>query len=165
MVINDASSADPTSYFTPLTYRGAPLSDAEDHLIGTTEHGVLGRRWVYDGAHDPVFVNQVLALLRGDVEAQSQNESNMIDSTVFRELSVVGELVPSGAMRIESGPASTDVQGLTLSSRTVELRVVRALRAADDEPYAKGSVGEIVANWTRVGGPVCRGALVFVAET
>jgi hypothetical protein len=165
MVVNDASSADATSYFTPLTYRGAPFSDAEGHLVGTTEHGVLGRRWVYDAAHDPVFVNQVLALLRGDVEAQAQNESNTIDSTVFRELSVVGELIPSGEMRIESGTASTVVKGFTLSNRMVELRVVRALHAADDEPYAKGSIGEIVANWTPLDGPVRRGAITFVAET
>ena len=40
----------------PLTYRGAPLDGAEEHLVGTTEHGVLGTRWVYDGAADPVFL-------------------------------------------------------------------------------------------------------------
>jgi len=36
----------------PLTYRGAPLDGAEDALVGTTEHGVLGRRWVYDGTRE-----------------------------------------------------------------------------------------------------------------
>src|ERR1035437_1093277 len=39
----------------PLTYRGAPLAGAEEFLIGTTEHSVLGRRWVYDGCGDPVW--------------------------------------------------------------------------------------------------------------
>src|SRR5215218_7739419 len=34
----------------PLTYRAAPLAGAEPWLIGTTEHSVLGRRWVYDAA-------------------------------------------------------------------------------------------------------------------
>src|SRR5438270_5818036 len=33
----------------PLTYRGAPLAQAEEFLVGTTEHSVLGTRWVYDG--------------------------------------------------------------------------------------------------------------------
>src|SRR3954454_19487561 len=37
----------------PMTYRAAPLDDAEEHLIGTTEHSVLGSRWVYDGCGDP----------------------------------------------------------------------------------------------------------------
>jgi hypothetical protein len=40
---------------TPLTYRAAPLVGAEDHLITTTRHSVLGERWVYDGCGDPVW--------------------------------------------------------------------------------------------------------------
>lgn len=40
----------------PLTYRDAPLEGAEEHLLGTTEHSVLGTRWVYDASADPVFV-------------------------------------------------------------------------------------------------------------
>lgn len=39
----------------PLTYRGAPLARADRWLIGTTEHSVLGRRWVYDAVGDPVY--------------------------------------------------------------------------------------------------------------
>ena len=39
----------------PLTYRGAPLAGAEEFLIATTEHSVLGRRWVYDGCGDPLW--------------------------------------------------------------------------------------------------------------
>jgi Maltokinase N-terminal cap domain len=39
----------------PLTYRAAPLEGAEEHLVGTAEHSVLGTRWVYDAVGDPVF--------------------------------------------------------------------------------------------------------------
>ena len=39
----------------PLTYRGAPLPGGEPSLVGTMEHSVLGRRWVYDGCGDPVL--------------------------------------------------------------------------------------------------------------
>jgi hypothetical protein len=42
--------------FLPLTYRGAELEGAEEHLVGTTEHSVLGPRWVYDGCGDPVLM-------------------------------------------------------------------------------------------------------------
>src|SRR5689334_4623425 len=42
---------------TPLTYRGAPLEGADEHLVGTTEHSVLGPRWVYDGCADPVWAS------------------------------------------------------------------------------------------------------------
>ncbi|MFI1996153.1 hypothetical protein [Actinoplanes sp. NPDC020271] len=48
----------------PLTYRGAPLDGASDFLVGTTEHGVLGRRWVYDAAGDPVFTRVLGDVIR-----------------------------------------------------------------------------------------------------
>lgn len=41
-----------TTYHLPLTYRGAPLESAEDALIGTMQHSVLGERFVYDGLGD-----------------------------------------------------------------------------------------------------------------
>lgn len=40
----------------PMTYRAAPLDGADEWLIGTCEHSVLGTRWVYDAVADPVFV-------------------------------------------------------------------------------------------------------------
>ena len=47
----------------PLTYRAAPLEGAEQHLVGTMEHSVLGTRWVYDGPGDPVFVAAITAAI------------------------------------------------------------------------------------------------------
>src|SRR4051812_3570327 len=58
------------TYCVPMTYRGAPLAAAEQALIGTSEHGVLGTRWVYDGPHDPVLVAQLVALVQGRAEPQ-----------------------------------------------------------------------------------------------
>jgi len=56
--------------FVPLTYRAAPLSGAEDHLLGTMEHSVLGTRWVYDAPADPVFAATVAGVVRdGGTEA------------------------------------------------------------------------------------------------
>jgi hypothetical protein len=55
----------------PLTYRDAPLAGAEDFLVGTTEHSVLGRRWVYDGCGDPVYAAALAtAILAGGREAE-----------------------------------------------------------------------------------------------
>jgi len=48
----------------PMTYRGAPLEDADFYLIGTAEHSVLGSRWVYDAVGDPVFVEALTAAIR-----------------------------------------------------------------------------------------------------
>lgn len=44
----------------PLSYRDAPLDGAENSLLGTMQHSVLGKRWVYDGAADPVFVAEAV---------------------------------------------------------------------------------------------------------
>lgn len=55
----------------PLTYRGAPLARAQDALVATPRHSVLGPRWVYDGCADPVAVQAlVTAVLTGGHEAE-----------------------------------------------------------------------------------------------
>ncbi|TDD70391.1 hypothetical protein E1262_09070 [Jiangella aurantiaca] len=74
--------SDGTVLHVPLTYRGAPLAGAEHALVGTTEHSVLGTRWVYDGCADPVWV---AALARAVLTGAPQAEE-LID--------VDGELVP-----------------------------------------------------------------------
>ncbi|MFC5928863.1 hypothetical protein D6T64_08965 [Cryobacterium melibiosiphilum] len=54
-----------------LTYRGAPLAGAEDWLIGTMSHSVLGERWVYDAVGDPVYLTAVTtAALTGGHQAE-----------------------------------------------------------------------------------------------
>ncbi len=60
MVVSDRSGGRATTYQVPLTYRARALASAGG-LIGTAEHGVLGHRWIYDGAHDPVLVAQLVA--------------------------------------------------------------------------------------------------------
>jgi hypothetical protein len=82
MIVTDTASGYVVAYLVPVTYRGAPVDGLEDALIGTSEHGVLGRRWVYDGVRDPVLVAELTALLRGDVVAQQQSRSDETDPTV-----------------------------------------------------------------------------------
>jgi hypothetical protein len=77
------AAGDRQAYLVPMTYRGAPLAEADDALIGTGEHGVLGTRWIYDGARDPVLQAQLAALLRGEVVAQAQSLSNTPDPSVL----------------------------------------------------------------------------------
>ncbi len=58
-------------YQVPLSYRGSELPGAEDSLLGTMEHSVLGTRWVYDACADPVYVAAVVtAILTGQQEAE-----------------------------------------------------------------------------------------------
>lgn len=120
--------------FIPLTYRAAPLAGAEDGLLGTMEHSVLGTRWVYDGAADPVFLATVREVVRtGGHEAVL--EVHAADGTVShreptaRARGVDGEGVPDDATvtvlravrpgpgtgpRLEGGPVGGP--GYTLAS-------------------------------------------------
>lgn len=60
-----------TVYHVPLTYRGAPLDEGEAFSVGTSEHGVLGTRWVTAAIGDPVY-RAVLAqtIAQGDTGAE-----------------------------------------------------------------------------------------------
>jgi hypothetical protein len=51
-----------------LTYRAWPLDSADDHLITTMEHSVLGKRWVFDGQSDPVAIAAYQRALAGQEE-------------------------------------------------------------------------------------------------
>ena len=54
----------------PLTYRAAPLLGSDQHLVGTCDHSVLGKRWIYDGCADPVYVGTLAqAILTGGRQA------------------------------------------------------------------------------------------------
>ena len=62
---------DDTVLQVPFTYRSAPLEGADAHLVGTTDHSVLGKRWVYDGCADPVWASTIAAaILTGGSQAQ-----------------------------------------------------------------------------------------------
>src|SRR5262245_45039451 len=81
MVVRD-DAADGRAYLVPMTYRGSPLASANLHLIGTSEHGVLGPRWIYDGTWDSVLLEQLAELIQGRVGAQAQSQSHTPDATV-----------------------------------------------------------------------------------
>lgn len=76
LLVVDAGGPEPVVYQVPLTYRGAPLAGREDALVGTMEHSVLGRRWVYDGPHDPVYAAQLAQLVMGRAEPQAGGKTD-----------------------------------------------------------------------------------------
>jgi hypothetical protein len=108
----------------PLTYRGTPLASAERHLVGSMEHTHLGRRWVYDGCGDPVYVTSLVAAIRtGGGEAEEWVETD--GAPVRREATahVAGSGGPGAATTefasVEpiDGPATTTVAGLAVLRR------------------------------------------------
>ncbi|MFD4689790.1 1,4-alpha-glucan branching protein [Streptomyces sp. NPDC058463] len=155
IVVTDASGPHPTAYLVPLTYRGAPLDGAEHALVGTMEHGVLGRRWAYDGCHDPVLVAQFAALIEGRVQAQDQNTSNTPDREVTR--SYIGEGPVSTAF---TTTATDDRDGTALAvAPGATIRLHRALRPAQDgsPSLPQGAAGHVSGSWSTVDGARARG--------
>ncbi len=119
-------------FHVPLTYRGAPLEGAEDFLIGTMEHSVLGDRWVYDATGDPVYVAALAdAVLAGAPQAVQIRESEG-ETTVLPETATIA----STGVPLQSVPAfgaikTVTVGGVsTISSGNLELRVLRTVDLA-----------------------------------
>src|SRR4051794_2650815 len=174
MVVTDESGDRPLSYHVPLTYRGAPLAGADQALVGTAEHGVLGRRWVYDGTHDPVLIAQLLALLQGHVEPQAQSATNTADPSVTRYFAGEDLSIVIGATAVVSGPQGTDVivkaaaaaepPGPPASRLT--LHVMRVLTPDWQTPLADtiGTRGHVTAGWRSPGGDKSRGPLIVLRD-
>ena len=77
----------------PLTYRPEPLEGGDGYLVGTMEHSVLGRRWVYDACGDPVYVSAFAAAV---VDGVGQAPLYVEEDGVRRELPQSMELETSG---------------------------------------------------------------------
>jgi hypothetical protein len=141
----------------PVTYRGAPLEGADDFLIGTTEHSMLGTRWVYDACGDPVWaVALATAALRGGTEVEQviEEDGRMVQypsSATVRGSGSGEEAVPDVAS------VSCRVEGSTTVVRAgdLELVVVHVVGADPATPYTlagRWDGGEAVLAGVRVSG-------------
>ncbi|MFL4473517.1 hypothetical protein ACIPVK_05920 [Paeniglutamicibacter sp. MACA_103] len=142
IIVKDTASPTPVTYHVPLAYRGAPLPGGEAFLLGTSDHGVLGKRWIYDGEGDPVWQAQVRALLAGDVVAQHQNISHTLEPLVevHRATQESGAVAQAGGQ----GP---------------EIAVVRRPVAGTAGP--SGAPGWIASPWSDAGQDVSGSVIEF----
>ncbi|WP_419997964.1 maltokinase N-terminal cap-like domain-containing protein [Streptomyces boninensis] len=134
MVVNDTAGERPVSYHVPMTYRSEPLPGGA--LVGTSEHGVLGLRRLYDATTDPVFRAEVRALLAGTAVAQMQSVNDTPDPTVTARLD-------AGA---EAGEGA--------------ITVCRVLHPAPAD--AGAARGDITAGWKLPDGTEARGRFVVL---
>ncbi|MGW3209949.1 maltokinase N-terminal cap-like domain-containing protein [Streptomyces sp. NPDC001135] len=151
MVATDTSTPEPTAYLAVLTYRGAPLEAAEHALVGTMEHGVLGKRWVYDGCHDPVLVAQSLSLIEGTAQAHAQSTDGALDSEVVR--SYTG--APFSPDGFDPEPVD-DQDGTRLRTpHGTVLRLHRVLNPVPGTPPLRpeGAIGHVARGWQDPQGP------------
>jgi hypothetical protein len=147
MIVLDQTAGDAAAYLVPMTYRGSPLAGAQDALIGTTKHGVLGTRWVYDGVRDSVLLAQLGELIQGRAQAQAQSESNAQDPTVHSR----------------AVPGTPGTAGVSL-----DISIVRVLAAVDaslaGDPGQAG-VGQVSATWTAADGSRVRSVVATAATS
>lgn len=159
MAMTDGEGDEATTYLVPMTYRAGPLEGAEHALIGTSEHGVLGTRWIYDGAHDPVLAAQLYALLTGRAQAQAQSLTDVPDPTVAVSPVAVESAAPAPdaeLVRVTDSPDHTDVVVRAPgASAALTLRVRRVLDAATGAD--PGADGQVTAEWRLPDGTTARG--------
>jgi hypothetical protein len=126
------SAGGDTVFQVPLTYRGAALPGKDDFLLGTTEHSVLGTRWVYDGCADPVWAAALAtAILTGGTQAEELIDRNgrlesRAPSATVRGSGTFGTPVPEivAAACFDQGAATVVQAG------TVQLILARVVGAA-----------------------------------
>ena len=138
MIVLDQAAGNAAAYLVPMTYRGSPLAGAQDALIGTTEHGVLGTRWIYDGVRDPVLLTQLGELIQGRAQAQAQSESDTPDPTVH-------------SRPVPEAVAAPDAR--------LDINFVRILIPADTSLGAElgsAGAGQVSATWTGADGSQVR---------
>ena len=130
---------------TPLTYRAKPLVGREMHLIGTSEHFVLGQRWLYDGCGDPVWAATLAAaILTGGIQAQMFFEQDGERVDVPPRMQVKGSGSANNAPALTSVDSVTDRGTLTVTrAGDLELTVARVVGSAlDGELNLSGRVGD-----------------------
>ena len=137
---------DGTVVQTPLTYRAEPLTGADEHLITTTQHSVLGERWVYDGCGDPVWASTlVAAIVTGGQQSQMYFED---DDGVRIDIPARMQVRGSG-----SGAAAAPVDAVDHVEDDGDTTVVRAGDVGialarvvgtplGDGPHLRGTVGD-----------------------
>ena len=136
---------DGTVLQTPLTYRAAPLAGAEEHLIGTTEHSVLGRRWAYDGCGDPVWAATLAAgILTGAQQSQMYFEDDGRRIDIPPRMQVRGSGGDGDVPAVVSVDAVDDEGDVTtVRAGGVEIDLARVVGTPLGEgPHLRGSVGD-----------------------
>jgi hypothetical protein len=115
-------------FHVPLTYRGSRLHGADSYLIGTMEHSLLGRRWIYDAAGDPVYAFALATtILDGRPQASQcfeiEGRLDVIPESVQLQSGESACIAPA----VQSAVPAT-VHGLTtIRAGDLELSVSRAL--------------------------------------
>ncbi|MEV2225645.1 1,4-alpha-glucan branching protein [Nocardia vinacea] len=157
VLVNDSAGPEPITYHVPLTYRDAPLDGAGDALVGTSMHGVLGQRWIYDATRDPVAIAQIVALLAGQAQPQAQSMSDTPDHSVVS----VGEFSSTATEFRSALDTPTHTAIAVGSDRSV--RVERVLRPEPATPASdQTDAVRVTVPWQIGNGSTVRGLVLAI---
>lgn len=121
----------------PLSYRSAPLAGAEDALVTTMRHSVLGPRWAYDGCADPVAMRALAAaILTGGHEAELELDTGTGLERREPTVRVVGNGTPPAALPELAAVAATDGSDATVVSAGALVLTVRRRLDRPEPPTA-----------------------------
>ncbi|MFV0406494.1 MAG: maltokinase N-terminal cap-like domain-containing protein [Propioniciclava sp.] len=116
------------TYHIPVSWRAEPLAEGE--LIGTLEHSLLGTRYCYSANTDPVYVSELIRIIReGDTAA---------------------DILPAGSD--QPLPATIEVRGSGVDPAadvSGQVRLVRTLGPEHED--MQGARGILSGTWTHQG--------------
>ncbi len=115
-------------YHVPVTWRSAELEGGE--LIGTLEHSELGTRYGYDAPTDPVYVAELVRVIR-----EGDTGSDITNVETGQPLPATAEVAGSGVT------PGVDAQG--------QVRLIRVLDDEHEDTHA--ARGLLTATWTHDG--------------
>ncbi|MCU1536697.1 MAG: aminoglycoside phosphotransferase [Humibacillus sp.] len=183
LLLADTAASPVVVYQVPLTYRPEPLEGGEQALLGTMEHSVLGRRWVYDAPHDPVYVDQLVDTIlrdRAADEAQASVGSNARatgtstndnDSSVTSSAVLTGEQSNTSIICRMAGPQGELAEPIIVKVfRTLQHGpnpdvVVQSALTVEGSDRVPRALGHLSGEWDSVdGSSVESGHLAFAQE-
>ena len=146
----------------PVTYRGSPVADAESWLIATTQHSVLGERWVYDACGDPVYVR---ALATAILSGGGQSELEVVTDAGRKRLEATTRAWGSGSPHAAIPPITSlsfshEGTATVISAGQLELTVVRVVDTSRANER-RGDAQRLEGTWPARDAP----ALLALAQT
>ncbi|WP_114907107.1 1,4-alpha-glucan branching protein GlgB [Ornithinimicrobium murale] len=177
-LVVDESGPAPVTYHVPLTYRSAADPELHTALVATTEHSELGTRWVYDGCHDPVYVQALADLMHSGATVSGDADTELTGSATTTRSQGPRPLVRRSAVLVgEQSNTSIIVEtGEPGQSAPVIIKVFRVLQPGENPDVAVQSalaeagstlvpqpVGWVTGTW-HAGDTLAQGHLAFAQE-
>ncbi|WP_256839545.1 1,4-alpha-glucan branching protein GlgB [Ornithinimicrobium faecis] len=179
-LVADESWPSPVIYHVPLTYRGEAAPELHTALVATVEHSELGTRWIYDGCHDPVYVQALADLMHSGAHVSGRDEgTDLAGSATTARAAGPRPVVRRSAVLVgEQSNTSIIVEtGEPGESAPVIIKVFRVLQAGENPDVAVQSalaeagstlvpqpVGWVTGTWHETDGSSAQGHLAFAQE-